>query len=297
MTKALLILFLISLVSCDSYSATGTYTFDAKSTITEATKGLIRYFLDFAGIGYCYDGEYGTSKCSSCKIDSSWTKVASGRESSSNSKSYNYIIFKSTTFKKVIVAVPGTRSGEIMEELMNGGLTSYGSYKIVKYFKARADGIRSGVKSGLTTALKGTSGYQVIFTGHSLGGAVSTVLALYMYEDGVISSNNSITLVTYGQPKTGDKAFVDKIMSITKVFRIVRDNDYVVTFAAVDIPIINNTEHLGGKIKLNHAMTKFFVCPYTKRSGYTGDCINADVRLKGSHSYLPDDAPLGDHCR
>ena len=295
MTKALLVLFLFSLISCTPYSPTGTYTFDAQAKITQASKGLIRYFLDFAGIAYCYHGEYGTSSCSGCKIDPSWKLVSSGKENS-DKKSYNYVIFKSTTFKKVIVAVPGTRKGELMEELLNAGLRTYGSYKIVKYFKERADGIRAQVRKGLSEALKGTSGYQVIFTGHSLGGAVSTILTLYMYEDGVISTQNSITLVTYGQPKTGNKAFVDKIMSIAKVFRIVRDNDLVVSLASVDIPILNDTQHLGGKIRLNHKMSKYFVCPYSKRHLYTGDCLNLHLPTKKSHSYLADNKSLTDHC-
>ena len=298
MTKALLILFLFSLITCVPYNKTATlpYTFNAATKITAASKGLIRYFLDFAGIGYCYDGEYDAKQCAKCPLEKSWVKVASGKENS-DKKSYNYIIFKSTTFKKVVVAVPGTRSGEHMEEFLNSGLKSYGNYKIVKYFKERADGIRSGVREGLKKALKNTSGYQVIFTGHSLGGAVSSILALYMYEDGVISTKNSITLITYGQPKTGNKAFVDKVMNIAKVFRIVRDNDYVVTILAIDIPFINDTEHLGGKIKLNHDMDQYYVCPYSKRDGYTGNCKNTDLRIIPSHSYLDGNVGLTNYCR
>ena len=78
------------------------------------------------------------------------------------------------------------------------------------------------------SALSGTSGYQVIFTGHSLGGAVASIMALYMTEDGIISkSKHRTTIVTFGQPKTGDLAFKNKIMSIAKVIRIVRDHDKV----------------------------------------------------------------------
>jgi hypothetical protein len=296
MTKALLILFLFSLISCTSYSPSGSYSFNAASRITSASKGLIRYFLKFAGIAYCYDNEYKTSICDACSVEPDWVKVDSGRENS-NSKSYNYIIFKSTKFQKVVVALPGTRGSEIIKELLKAGLRSYGNYKIVRYFKERADGIRSKVRNGLKKALNGASNYQVIFTGHSLGGAVSSVLALYMYEDGVISTRNSITLVTYGQPKTGNKKFVDKIMSIAKVFRIVRDNDLVVSLAAVDVPIINDTEHLGGKIKLNHKMTQYYVCPYSQRSLFIGTCTNIKLPKIKSHSYLANDASLADYCR
>ena len=284
MNKCLIILALISLV----------FSFDPASKISSYSDDLAKFYLHFASAGYCKDDQIASGTCCTSFFSKYGFKtIAHGIE---NDYNYNYGIFKSTKLKKIVVAVPGTRS-EYLEEVMNSGLTKYGSYKIVKYFKTKADNIRSGVKAGLKEALKNTSGYQVIFTGHSLGGAVSSILALYMYEDGVISTRNSITLVTYGQPKTGNKKFVDKIMSIAKVFRIVRDNDLVVSLAAVDVPIINDTEHLGGKIRLNHKMTQYYVCPYSQRSFFIGTCTNLKLPKLKSHSYLANDAELSKYCR
>lgn len=282
----LLISLLFTYIMTAPYSPTGEYTFDPSIQITEASEGLIRYFLSFMNVAYCYDGEIQGNTCGDYTVPSEWEKVYSGRENE-DEKSYNFLVFKSDEYKKVVVTVPGTRDGELMEELLQSGLSKYNSYKIMNYFKDRGDGIREGVRTGLQIALEGTSGYQVIFTGHSLGAAVSTVLALYMHDDGVVTSENAITLVTYGQPKTGNEAFVDRIMEIChKVFRIVRDNDLVVSLASLDIPVLNDSQHLGGKIYINHEMTEYIVCPYEKRSGFAfTECGEKKLPSTKAHNY------------
>ena len=228
MVKVIFFLLLISLITCASYSATKAYSFTPTSDITSASFEMIRFFLYLNKNACCYYENFST-KCLSCSMPAGITTFATikGREKE-KSKSYNYYIFKSTTYKKIYVAFPGTRGLQIVSEFFQSGLTKYGSYRIVNYFKDRADALRSKVAKDLTTALNGASNYQVIFTGHSLGEAVASVMALYMTEDGIISkSKHRTTLVTFGQPKTGDLAFKNKIMSIAKVIRIVRDHDTV----------------------------------------------------------------------
>ena len=68
--------------------------------------------------------------------------VGSGKEFLYN---YNYIIFKSKKFKKIVVALPGTRDLQIVSEILNAGLRSYKLFsgiKMVDYFLDRAEGIQ-----------------------------------------------------------------------------------------------------------------------------------------------------------
>ena len=49
-------------------------------------------------------------------------------------------------------------------------------------------------------------GYSVIYTGHSLGGAVANIAAL-KHKDR--SSNLRIKIYTCGQPRVGDKSYAE----------------------------------------------------------------------------------------
>ena len=292
MVKVILFAFLISLITCDPYSATKSYSFAPTSDIKTATFEMIRFFLDLNKNAYCYYENF-SSKCLSCSMPAGITTslTIKGREKDKN-KSYNYYIFKSTTYKKIYVAFPGTRGDfQLISEGLQSGLTKYNSYRIVNYFKDRADALRSKVNKDLTTALSGASDYQVIFTGHSLGGAVASVMALYMTEDGIISkSKHRTTIVTFGQPKTGDLAFKNKVMSIAKVIRIVRDHDKV-TEIGLDLGK-QDLYHLGGEVLLNHNLNAFYNCP----NGFTGSCAFQYKKKWDAHSYLPNDAGLSEVC-
>ena len=62
-------------------------------------------------------------------------------------------------------------------------------------------------------------------TGHSLGGALATIAAAGLADNGVEIAG----VYTFGQPRVGDRAFVRQLATIThgKVFRYVNNNDIV----------------------------------------------------------------------
>ena len=271
---------------------------------TTASEGLIKYFLNFATIGYCYNGEYEKGNCCNSVLGTDWELVGSGKETF---YSYNFIVFKSKKFKKIVVALPGTRGKlQFLDEILNSGLQSYkflSSIKMVDYFLDRAERIQKKVFDTIDSAKE--SGYQIIFVGHSLGGAVASILAFYGVNKGKINkSQNNIILITYGQPQTGNENFVDAVMkACTKVFRIVRDRDIVVNHAAIDIPIFNDSQHLGGMVLLNKDMTNFENCPYNYREtkefkGTKCQMTKTDIDLKDLtyHSYLAGNKELSKKC-
>lgn len=90
----------------------------------------------------------------------------------------------------------------------------------------------------LSTELDFEENYEVIFMGHSMGGSVALLLALHYYDLGW----DQITVVTMGQPLTGNRHFtrwVDMVMGSAnklihdsysrKFLRIIHKNDIVPT--------------------------------------------------------------------
>jgi hypothetical protein len=64
--------------------------------------------------------------------------------------------------------------------------------------------------------------YKIITCGHSLGGALATLLAADLEHD-------NVTCISFGAPRVGDKKFVEIFKSVVKdnTFRFIHENDVV----------------------------------------------------------------------
>jgi hypothetical protein len=76
--------------------------------------------------------------------------------------------------------------------------------KVHKGFGAAWDEISAAAQSAVTTALNANPGYRVIATGHSLGGAVATLGAVYMRQAG-----RQVDVYSYGSPRVGNDKFAN----------------------------------------------------------------------------------------
>ncbi|PHH71139.1 hypothetical protein CDD82_6719 [Ophiocordyceps australis] len=65
--------------------------------------------------------------------------------------------------------------------------------------------------------------YSLVFTGHSLGGAVATLAAAHLYHDAHISS----IVFTYGSPRVGNAAFAAYAQRAARNWRVTHANDIV----------------------------------------------------------------------
>ncbi|KAI9699279.1 MAG: hypothetical protein M1836_002889 [Candelina mexicana] len=85
-----------------------------------------------------------------------------------------------------------------------------------------------GIVSSLAKAVKQYEDYQVVITGHSLGGAVATLAAVD------IRKNVSAELYTFGAPKVGNSPFADLVeASPAKSYRITNIGDPVTRLPAM----------------------------------------------------------------
>jgi len=91
------------------------------------------------------------------------------------------------------------------------------------------------------------SGYKTYVTGHSLGGAVAVILALYLIEDGIEVER----VVTFGQPRFTTADGVRRLSSLP-LTRVVDENDVVpmVPPATATDPRFGPYEHVGPEVIL-----------------------------------------------
>ena len=142
-------------------------------------------------------------------------------------------------------------------------------------------------------------GYQVIVTGHSLGGAVASLIIYEAVNRNYISPEyNEPVLITLGQPRTGNEQFViDFNSKIKNYFRVVRDGDIV---ASIPYLLINNPyKHLGGLILVNKEMTSMNYCPLDIGEDYPDkECVRTkSVDIRYHIHYFNPDTHFSDRCR
>lgn len=71
------------------------------------------------------------------------------------------------------------------------------------------------------------SNFKIVFTGHSLGGAMTVHAAIDSILSGWVDPSR-VSVYTYGQPRVGNKKFSDVLTNNTQeVFRIIHNRDMV----------------------------------------------------------------------
>ncbi|KXN74475.1 alpha/beta-hydrolase, partial [Conidiobolus coronatus NRRL 28638] len=94
-------------------------------------------------------------------------------------------------------------------------------------FNEAADAIYPQVRLAVLNAIRKYPGYQLVSTGHSLGGAMATLLAFKVAQEGIIRWEN-IKIVTFGQPRIGNKAFADYLNSKPlSIARVTTKGDFI----------------------------------------------------------------------
>jgi hypothetical protein len=87
--------------------------------------------------------------------------------------------------------------------------------------------IRKKTQESLKRLAQRFPDYEIVFTGHSLGGSVASIAAVDFHESNP-GNGNRITIYTFGQPRTGNRAWADYLQSlpfVNKYHRVVRVDD------------------------------------------------------------------------
>ena len=228
--------------------------YNPAETIKTFSVDMISYYMWFSSFGYCDDKIISLEKCCKKQILDNWELIDHKKYNILNIEKdnifyslfefikkfnvdnhgiyyYNFAILKSVKYKKFVVCLPGTSTFlQLIGEIFFSGFTQYSESKntnVMKYFYDIFKRIHKDIFSeSFIKNLKEIKDYQIIFTGHSLGGAIATLISYY-YADEKISSNEPV-LITFGQPRVGDLNFAkDYMRLIPLVFRVAREKDIV----------------------------------------------------------------------
>ncbi|KAH9904714.1 alpha/beta-hydrolase [Xylariomycetidae sp. FL2044] len=183
---------------------------NGRATVTAAEVEDLKLYAQYAAAGYC-NAESAIGSTVTCSAGNCPDVTAAG---ATIDATFSGVItdlqgFVSTddTNQLIVVSFKGSHSIrnwitdfvflQVGCDVVDGCLVHLG-------FLTGYEEVAEALLAGLATAAAANPSYAIVFTGHSLGGAVGTIAAAYARAAGY-----AVDLVTFGSPRVGNKAFVE----------------------------------------------------------------------------------------
>jgi hypothetical protein len=146
--------------------------------------------------------------------------------------------------------------------------------KVHRGFQNTYAALRDATQTSLNKLSAQFPDYNIVFTGHSLGGAVASMAAVDFFEQNP-EQGNRIYVYTFGQPRTGNQAWADYIQSLPfakNYYRIVQERDPV-----PHVPLLSmGFTHSGPQYKLSDYITNR--CKISGPAGESEECMGPLVK-------------------
>ena len=252
--------------------------------ITSFTQDVANDFIKLASYSYCDESSMKTGKC--CPdLDKSYVLISTETLSKDN---YTYAIFRNDLKKQVIVTFTGTKGKDtLLNQILESNMTNFKEPQKKMTTTIYFNGIyllaKIKIKKVLSELKDSYPTYQFIFTGHSLGAAMSTIFALDSVLDGyVVQTAYSPALINYASPRVGNFYFAQNVMlKVPVIFRIVRSGDPIThvpptedknalnlnkfdqtgnNISRKNLPEDNTPWHIAGLIMYDKDMTTYMNC-------------------------------------
>ncbi|KAH7360928.1 ferulic acid esterase A faeA [Rhexocercosporidium sp. MPI-PUGE-AT-0058] len=173
-------------------------------------------------------------------------------------------LFRDDSAKELILAFKGTSSPKDLDVDLDALLvpltapgTSCSSCLVHEGFQAGYNSLASVISSSVKSQLASHSGYKLIATGHSLGGALAAIAASSLIGQGVPIS----AMYTFGEPRNGDAAwasYINNQIPIANYYRVTHTNDGVPQIPPTVLNYVHHgAEYWESKDSGNSASTTF----------------------------------------
>ncbi|KAI0223390.1 hypothetical protein L0F63_004634 [Massospora cicadina] len=227
----------------------------------------------YAAATYCKNKRLKSWSFAYCKAISNHTRLV--KVIHNKEHKLKAIITSNEYKKEIVVAFRGSVNFRNWLSDFNFYLTDFSRVEgaaVHLGFKKCADALRPRVVSALRRLRHNPKmrSYNITVTGHSLGGAIATLSALDIQSQ-LNMSWSQVKVITYGQPRVGNRAFAMWYNSLPlNYIRVVNDNDVVP----------HTPPNFIGYFHINHEL---FITP--KR---TYLCLTNDLEChRCSNSYVP----------
>jgi len=196
--------------------------------------------IDFTDL-YAYAERSSIAYQSKLAIKSKYPSTV--RINSPDGTQVRYFLERNDKTHTQFITVRGTNNNKNLDEDLDITVRQDRRFDIPVH--AGFDSAARAVYSDLKPLLK--PGYKTYLTGHSLGGAVAAILAIYLIEDGVQVAR----VVTFGQPRFTTTEGV-KRLGFLPLTRIVDENDIVpmVAPSTYTDPRFGPYDHVGSEVIL-----------------------------------------------
>jgi hypothetical protein len=270
-------------------------------------------FIPLASFSYCSLTQMKTDECCSNSLPLDFKVEMAEQVSQDN---YTFAVLKNDVRKQIVISLTGTKQyQQLAKQGYNSNLVSFGDPKykmnILSYFNTIYTQVKEKLKPKLLQLKSKHPTYQYIFTGHSLGGAMSTIFALDSALEGYVNVNyNSPALINYASPRVGNYVFASYVMKhVPVIYRIVRQGDPVVSvppcstslfsifskcknklgysgfknnekvFNYQTVPDDNGYWHIGGLINYTNDMSSFTDCGKEFSENHPNSKCNLNPKL------------------
>uniref|UniRef100_A0A8R1IUE9 Lipase_3 domain-containing protein n=2 Tax=Caenorhabditis japonica TaxID=281687 RepID=A0A8R1IUE9_CAEJA len=197
--------------------------------------------------------------------------------------------FASHDDKAIVLVFRGTK-GTIQllvesEELVYRNKTQwYGGGQVGFYF-ARAFNVvwNNGMKDDFNTLRSKYPGYEIWVGGHSLGGSMAALASNYLVANQLVKSSK-IKLVTFGEPRTGNKEFADQHDALVPFsYRVIHRKDIV---PHLPLDGMDGFHHHRNEIWYNNDMSTPDFVECDEQEGRNCSDAELDWLIKDHHRYF-----------
>jgi hypothetical protein len=196
---------------------------------------LARELLRASTASYCSASSLQSWKCgASCNDLKGYTFNHNLLSSISSSESISYSVFLNHANHRVVFAFRGTQGKlQLMKEAAQSRAITYDLHKISNavateyFFLKYKNNLRNDFLGRIRQLVKQYPDYSYFFTGHSLGGALTTHAALDVALLNIVDKER-IHLYTFGCPRVGDYNLAQAVNNhIGETYRVVHAHDIV----------------------------------------------------------------------